>query len=330
MFTCDTSGTLLLFYYIKFAANLIFIAAPIILIVMCGIDLFGAAAGNYSKGNNALNKAWSKILKRIIVAIVILILPVIINFAMSFIEIGSYSECFNNATKENIERLEKEEEAKKKLEEERRRQEQEAIRQAQSTIVFPSGASGIMGAIGNFIGGISQNIANVLNLPYYNQCDSRWGGITYDSGGATMCSSSCGYTSLAMIIAGLSNNSSVNPYSVVKALRGINDGGRTNRGYGAASTSELTNNQYLAKYNIRAQTISSSSIMSSLNQGHPVLVSVPGHYLTLTTSRAGNIVVLDPFQSWANPNKGPGEYSSLSQVQAAYGQISWAAAYQRG
>jgi len=313
MITCDTSGTLTIFYYIKIATNLIFIITPILLIIMSTIDLFGAVTGSYSKSNE-LSKAWSKVLKRMIIAVVILILPLLVNFTMSMVEIGSYDECFKKATKENIEKLEKEEEMKRQLEEERKRQEEEARRQQ---------------IISNIIAGPTRTIANILNIPYYAQCDSRWGNIVYDTSGASMCSSSCGYTSLAMIVSGLSNNSGVNPYSVVKSLRGISNGGKTSRGYGAASTSELTNSIFLSKYGINARSIGSSGIMSSLRAGNPVLALVPGHYLTLSISSNGKIVVLDSFSDWASKQKGSGEYNSLSQIESAYGPIEWAAAYQK-
>ncbi len=111
--SCNTSGMLLIFYYIKIAMNIIFIITPIILLVMCTIDLFGAVAGS----KDSLSKAWQKIIKRIIVAVVILILPAIISVILGTTDIPNYNECLNKATKANIQMLEKEEKAKKELEE---------------------------------------------------------------------------------------------------------------------------------------------------------------------------------------------------------------------
>lgn len=235
---------------------------------------------------------------------------------MQVINVKSYKECFTNATKENIERLDKEYEAKRKLEEEKRKKEAEAKNNIGSTNI-------------SIATGGTRTVNNALGIVYYNQCDSRWGNITYDSGGATLCSSSCGYTSLAMIAAGLNYNTKINPYTVIKDIRGINDGGKTNRGYGAASIAELTNSKYISRYNIKATEVSKNSIVSSLKQGKPVIALVPGHYITLSISTNGNIVVLDSFTNWANRNKRVGEYSSISQIEAAYGGISWAAAYQK-
>lgn len=313
MLTCDTSGTLTMFYYIKIVANLIFIITPIILIVMSAIDILGTVTGDYTK-KDLLGNMWSKILKRMIIAVIILILPILINFVMGLVTLESNDECFAKATKENIEKLEKEEEIKRQLEEERKRKEEEERRQQYIT---------------NIKGGGSKTVKNALNLPYYNQCDSRWGNIVYDTSGANLCSSSCGYTSLAMIVSGLSDNLNINPYSVIKDLRGINDGDKTNRGYGAASTSELTSNRYLSKYNISAKSISKYNITNSLNNGNPVLILVPGHYLTLSISNNGKIVVLDPFTGWASAKKRVGEYNSITEVENAYGSIEWASAYQK-
>lgn len=321
MISCDTSGTLTLFYYIKIAANLIFIAAPIILVIMSTIDLFGAVTGSYNKSND-LSKAWSKIIKRVIVCIVILILPILINFVMSMVEVGSYQKCFTSATKETIAKLEAEEEAKRKLEEERKKREEEAKRQQQISSSIPSGGSG--------------SVANALGLPYYNQCDPRWKNIRYDIGGgsnggpATLCSSSCGYTSLAMVVAGLTKDSSINPYAIIKHIRGISDGQLTRRGKGAATHSDLLSSK-LSKYGIKGTKISSSSssIMSALQAGKPVVINVPGHYMTLSISSSGKVVLLEPFTNWADKRRRPGEFNSISEITSIYGRIGWAAAYEK-
>lgn len=344
--SCNTSGGLLIFYYIKIGANIIFIITPIILLIMCSFDLFNAVMGNY-KGGDALSKAWSKIVKRVIIAVIILMLPMLINSILSITNIGNYDECFNKATKSNIEALEREEKIKKEMELEEQKKTlaekikelnrkaiesaEEQIRIAKERIrneLHPNN-NGENGSV-NFSGGASGSVANALNIPYYNQCDNRWGNITYDTGGATLCSSSCGYTSLAMVASGLSRNSSINPYTIIKDIRGIKDGGMTSRGYGAASTHELTSSKYLSKYGIKAAEVGRSGIMASLRNGNPVIALVPGHYITLSKSSNGNIVVLDPFTNWANKAKGCGEFSSLAQIESAYGAISWAASYRRG
>ena len=334
--SCNTSGGLLVFYYIKIAANIIFIVTPIILLIMCTLDIFKGVTGDYSK-ENVLSKAYNTILKRFIIAIIILILPMIVSSILSVTNVGNYSECFNKATKANIEALEKQEKIqkeleiqaqKKKLEDKIKELNKKAMENAAAQIkAFEEKIKNQLISITN---GVSGTIRNILNIPYYNQCDNRWGGITYDTGGATLCSSACGYTSLAMIVSGLSGNSNINPYTIIKDIRGIRDGGKTSRGYGAASTYELTSSAYLSKYGVKAIEISKAAITSSLNAGSPVIVLVPGHYLALSKSTNGNIVVLDPYSNWASKAKGSGEFSSVSQIERAYGAISWAASYRRG
>ena len=183
--------------------------------------------------------------------------------------------------------------------------------------------------------GGSKEISNALGLPYYNQCDPRWEKIQYDIGGgkngtpATLCSSACGYTSLSMVVAGLTKNSDITPYTMVKLLRGIKDGQLTRRGYGAASIDELTSSK-LSQYGIKGTSISSSKIMSSLKAGKPVVMLIEGHYMALSISSSGKIVLLDPYTRWSNKRKGPGEFNSVDEILSTYNKkFKWAAAYEK-
>ena len=188
-----------------------------------------------------------------------------------------------------------------------------------------------------------QYIENPLGLPYYGQCDSRWGNLKYDIGGgpnggmATLCSSSCGYTSFSMIAAGLNRNMSITPPTVVEKMRGISisAGQYTKRGYGAASTSELMNSSYMSYYNLTANVISAKSgesfkqaIMRELNSGKAAVILVPGHYMVLTASGDGNVVLLDPFSNWADSRRKSGK-QTLDNVWNVYGGITYAIAYKR-
>lgn len=170
-------------------------------------------------------------------------------------------------------------------------------------------------------------IVNPLGIPYYNQCDVRWGGTQYDIGGgsnggpATLCSSSCGYTSLAMVVAGLTHDFSVVPLTMVELFRAPLP---SQRGYGAASIGELSNASKLSKYNITPEVISTSkdSIMSALNSGKAIVALRPGHYVCLVGDGNGRVVVLDPY--WDSRN---GTYT-IDQVESAIqGPITNAIAY---
>ena len=184
-------------------------------------------------------------------------------------------------------------------------------------------------------------IENTLGLPHYQQCDSRWGNIKYDIGGgpnggmATLCSSSCGYTSFSMIAAGLNKDFSITPPTVVSKMRNINiaNGEYTKRGYGAASVSELTSSSNMSYYGLNAKTIGGSgetkrqNIMKELNSGRAVLILVPGHYMTLApSSDTGKVVLLDPFSNWADSRRGS-KTTTIEEVWNVYGGITSAISY---
>ena len=183
----------------------------------------------------------------------------------------------------------------------------------------------------------SMQIDNKLNIPYFCQQDARWGGILYDwsfnAGAIKLKGSACGYTSLAMILNGLSENKHVNPYSVLMDLRNINIGERTYYGYGAAEDSELMNSDYLSQYNVSATEIedkTNENFVSELKNGHPIIIRVPGHYMALTLTDEGKIYLLDPTTNWGSgyPKRGPKEYDSVNDIVSVYGEIRWAASYE--
>ena len=186
-------------------------------------------------------------------------------------------------------------------------------------------------------------IDNPLGLPHYEQCDSRWGNLKYDIGGgpnggmATLCSSSCGYTSFSMIASGLNRNMSITPPSVVEKMRGIDisAGQFTSRGYGAASTTELTNSAFMDYYNLKANFVSANSgesfkqaIMRELNSGKAMIILVPGHYMVLTGAGDGDVILLDPFSNWKDSRRKSGK-QSLDNVWNVYDGIRTAIAYER-
>jgi hypothetical protein len=177
----------------------------------------------------------------------------------------------------------------------------------------------------------SGSVKNPLGLPYYNQCDNRWGKFQYDKSGATLCDSANGYAAFAMIASGLTHDQSITPYSVIAKMRGTLP---SNKGYGAASPAELTNAAFMNSYHLKAQIISTTepSIMKALNQKKAVILQTPGHYIVLTSSYTlGSVTVLDSFSSWDKNklnirNRGSG-IKTLSEIKKAYGGFRWAAAY---
>ena len=161
--SCNTPGMLSIFYYIKIAMNIIFIAAPVLLLVLGTIDFLGATTASDEK---KMKKSVDNFIKRLLICVVILILPLIINTIMNVLNVKSYKECFANATKENIAKLDKEYEAKRKLEEEEIRKKMEA-RSSQSLISgSSSGRTGIVNIAKGQVGVAEQPLGS--NYVKYN------------------------------------------------------------------------------------------------------------------------------------------------------------------
>ena len=330
---------------IRAIINIIKIGVPILMILMGSIDFGKAIIGDEKELSKAVKKFTARCLGGVGVYFVVFLVQFLLklvgtlndgmieciacftsdgSYCYSYeVENEDYSAEAEQAKKEREEIEAKREEIRKKNEEEAKKQQEQQEQQQDQEISasIPSGGS--------------RSVENAIGLPYYNQCDERWKNIQYDIGGgsnggpATLCSSSCGYTSLSMVVAGLTKDSSINPYTIVKFLRNIEDGELTRRGYGAASTSELTSSTLTTKYGIKGTTINASNIMSSLQAGKPVVILIPGHYMALSISASGKIVLLDPFTNWRDTRRRVGEFNSLSEITSIYGNVQWAAAYEK-
>lgn len=177
------------------------------------------------------------------------------------------------------------------------------------------------GVVGGGYGATIGNgyIDNALGLPYYNQCDTRWGNIAYSAGGgfnygpATICSSGCGYTSFAMIAAGLSGDMSITPITVIYKLRGLSPGQLSSKSYGAASMEEMMNNA--SYYGLKYSSLSTDNdIMQAINDNKAIVALLPGHYVVFAPGTSANqIVLLDPY--WGNRN---GSYT-FENLRYAFG-----------
>ena len=315
--------------------NLVKIGIPILMILMGSIDFGKAVIGDEKELSKAVKKFTTRCIGGVAVFFAVLFVQVLLKLVgATSDEMNECIVCFTSDSSmcstyevENYDySAEKAEADRKRAElkaqrEEQRKKNEEAAKKQQVGTIPPGG---------------TKEVPNALGLIYYGQCDSRWKNIQYDIGGgsdggpATLCSSSCGYTSLSMVVAGLTKDSSINPYTMVKFLRKIEDGEKTQRGYGAASTSELTSSR-LSEFGIKGTSIgtSSTAIMSALQSGKPVVILIPGHYMTLSISTTGKVVLLDPYTNWANRKKGPGEFNSISEITNIYGAVKWAAAYEK-
>ena len=72
------------------AVRIILIAAPIILIVMGGVDILAVVTSGDEKG---MKKAWDNLIKRFIICVVIFLLPLIVNFIIGWTTFNDLTAC---------------------------------------------------------------------------------------------------------------------------------------------------------------------------------------------------------------------------------------------
>ena len=358
---CDLPDVLSVFRILNIVITIIKIVVPIILIVSLSINYLNAVKSN---DYDALAKANKQLVPKIIAVVLIFYIPIFVDIiaGISYFDDGNYKKCLDNANKEYISSL-IDTEARMALnvvkesssssdyydalakinkikDAELRSSMMKELEALKPNIKNNSGGTPGTNNNNNNINidispGSSGSIYNSLGIIYYNQCDKRWGNIEYDIGGgtsenghATVCSSGCGYTSFAMIAASLNNNFSINPYDVIKSMRNIKDGELTQRGYGSASWNEICGSSIVSsKYNLKCEYIKKNKIMDALNEGKPVIINVPQHYMVLSLNSSGKIVLIDPNTRWADSRKKSGEYNSISEIEDIYGAISVAGAY---
>jgi len=131
---CENSNFLSTVSFIKTIIEIIQIGVPIILILMCGIDLFRQII-------NTEDKSYQRILKRMIAAVTVFFVPTIATLVLDLVGTTNYSktECWTNANTETIavlkaaEKKEQEEVKKAKAEkmakEKKAREEREKARE---------------------------------------------------------------------------------------------------------------------------------------------------------------------------------------------------------
>lgn len=138
--------------------------------------------------------------------------------------------------------------------------------------------------------------AGCNNVPIFKQCDSRWGGNSYNCGTTTICSSGCGVTAAAMVLSFYGKN--VDP--AIMAQDSMDHGYRA---CGSGTSHGFF--PYVAKeYGLKDENgISWSRAMDLLKQGKPIIVSgigsppftSHGHFIVLTCYNSdGTISVNDP------------------------------------
>jgi hypothetical protein len=131
------------------------------------------------------------------------------------------------------------------------------------------------------------------SVPYYNQCDEPWGNTTFYTG--TYCRQSCGATSLAMVVSGIGNNSNATPNVIGDKMKAM--------GLPATFVSHdaFTNSSFLSYFGIKGTRINGSNkttvlnkFTEVLNNGSPIIINLPGHYVVVDHIKDGKYHMWDP------------------------------------
>ena len=304
------------------------IVVPITLLVSGMITLIKAIK---DKDENLLSTAKKSLITKCIAAIFIFFVPTFVNFLVKAgsTEENNYIDCLNNATSENISKayLTEAETLLARADENKDLDDYYAARVAASKIKDKELRKKYMEKLdamyeiikkemeeaekntnpggGNNGGGNNTG----SSFPYYAQCDSKWGNKSYN--GTNLCHAGCGYTSLAMVLSGLKNDSSITPYTVHEYVYG--QGISVNPGGGAITDAALVSPKVASKYGVTIQTLfgrnynedsathqkEASLITNALDQGKLVVLLIPGHYIALG-GNGTNVVVHDPANSSNN------------------------------
>lgn len=146
-------------------------------------------------------------------------------------------------------------------------------------------------------------VKNPLGLPYYDQCDPRWGSVKTNTGGTPdICGSACGYTALSMVAAGFNKDMSITPLTVVTQMKPGMPGAYSK---GAIGDGDLYSSETENRYNLNAEVLfgrdhgltdneTKARVMRALNAGKAVVLLRPWHYVTLVGDGNGKIILLDP------------------------------------
>lgn len=167
---------------------------------------------------------------------------------------------------------------------------------------------------------------------YFSQSGNQpWSSVKF--GGGTISTSGCSVTSLAMVISylkgGTDNSKWVYPSDVVSMIE--NKTGSRNTFYVSSSGQSWGIMSAVAGYyGLKCSQISSSSIISALNAGHPVIMSCHsgeftrnGHFIVLTgVTDDGYVVLNDPNSNHANKSGKKYTVSYLTTQANAYWEFS--------
>ena len=164
--------------------------------------------------------------------------------------------------------------------------------------------------------------ANPWGASYYSQGDSRWGSTAIPvSPYQTIRAAGCGYTSLAMLMTGITHNYSITPVTILNDLKATGkkysySNSECNNCGGYMYYYAIYNESLTSKYNYGTSELfnyftagcvnkdclnvsgKKDSIMESLKMGHMIIALAPSHYIALISIDSDDkILIYNPDSS---------------------------------
>jgi hypothetical protein len=132
-------------------------------------------------------------------------------------------------------------------------------------------------------------------VPYFSQCDSRWGSDKLGGDGPTICSQGCALTSAAMVMAYYGVDT--DPKRLNNAIgRGGYDAGYNI--YWSAVRNVCHDEINQIEYDPGTVKPFDTTVLNAhLDSGHPVIVNVGGHFVVVTGRSDGTYYINDPISS---------------------------------
>jgi parallel beta-helix repeat protein len=132
-------------------------------------------------------------------------------------------------------------------------------------------------------------------VPYFSQCDSRWGSDKLGGDGPTICSQGCALTSAAMVMAYYGVDT--DPKRLNAAIgRGGYDAGYNI--YWSAVRNVCHDEINQIEYSPgTVKPFNTTVLNNQLDAGHPVIVNVGGHFVVVTGRSDGTYYINDPISS---------------------------------
>lgn len=112
MLSCDSSAILRIILMVKDIINIIHILVPVLLILMCMLDVFKLVMSSMDKNSNT----FKKIGNRVLAAVVVFLVPALMDIVLNTLEVGSItaSTCWVNANKQMVKALQEQEDKEAK------------------------------------------------------------------------------------------------------------------------------------------------------------------------------------------------------------------------